>query len=302
MFRNLILYKLKPFTGELDALIEQFERIPARECGATEPTAQGWGRALPAGDACIHVAGDHWLIRLCTEQKILPGSAVKKDLNKRVELISEQQGYRPGKKQIKDMKEQLTLELLPKAFSRDSHTYAWLNHKEGWLAIDAGSAKKADEFIGLLLKTTDLLSLAPLNLAAPPHQAMIEWIDSGLAPDGFTLDQECELCEPVEGKPTVRYKAWNLDKPEVKALVRAGALPLKLAMSFGETVSFVLTNTFEIKRIKVTLAEQEHSSYEDRRHQEETNFFLTVQELSRMLSALIEACGGLIPEEGMPTH
>ena len=46
-------------------------------------------------------------------------------------MIEEQQGYKPGRKQMKQIKEAVTDELLPRAFALRRHTFAWIDPTAG---------------------------------------------------------------------------------------------------------------------------------------------------------------------------
>lgn len=56
---------------------------------------------------------------------------------------------------MKEIKERVTDELLPKAFSIYRDTRVWIDTVNHWLVIDAAASAKADEVIGLLVKTID---------------------------------------------------------------------------------------------------------------------------------------------------
>ncbi len=46
------------------------------------------------------------------------------------------------------------MQLLPRAFSRTSQTFAWIDPESDMLYVDASSTRKAEELISLLRKTT----------------------------------------------------------------------------------------------------------------------------------------------------
>ena len=51
---------------------------------------------------------------------------------------------------MKEIKERVTDELLPRAFSVYRDTRVWIDPQNHWLVIDAAASAKADEVIGLL--------------------------------------------------------------------------------------------------------------------------------------------------------
>ncbi len=78
----------------------------------------------------------------------------------RVADIEAQQGYKVGRKEMKNLKEAIIEELLPRAFAIQRTTYAWLDAIHGRLVIDAASAVKAEELLEFLNKTQGILLLA----------------------------------------------------------------------------------------------------------------------------------------------
>ena len=296
MFKNLYLYHLiENDQIDLTAIAQQLSQQKARKCESSEPNTMGWCKALPAfdEDELLIKKSSHALIRMMSDQKILPTSVIQEELTKRLKKIEQDKGYTLGKKDKKAIKEQVIEEMLPKAFSKSSYTWGWLDIEAGLLAVDTGSAKKADEFVHFLMKTCPDVGIAPFLAVDSVQARMIEWLDDGKISEGFTIDQACELYEPSEQKPTVTFKDWNLDNEDVKKQIRSGKLPAKLAISYGENLSFVLTSQFLIKSIKFHEKSDKQDSHDDQRHKEETDFFLAAEQLRVAIAGLIDACGGI---------
>src|SRR5690606_40644688 len=118
------------------------------------------------------------LLNLRVEKKLLPTTVINQFARARASEIEEQQGYKPGRKQMKDIKEQVTDELLPKAFSVYRDTRVWIDTKNNWLVIDAAAAAKSDEVLGMLAKAIDGLPISPLYVEQSPAAAMTNWLIS----------------------------------------------------------------------------------------------------------------------------
>ena len=140
-----------------------------------------------------HVVGGQILLTLRAEKKLLPGTVVNQVAKARAQEIEEQQGYKPGRKQMKEIKERVTDELLPRAFSVYRDTRVWIDPQNHWLVIDAAASAKADEVIGLLAKCIDPFPLENLYVAQSPASAMTGWLAEDEAPSNFTIDQDTEL-------------------------------------------------------------------------------------------------------------
>ena len=138
-FKNLQIYRLStewPISAEV--LHEQLAKRPFRSCGSQDFESRGW--VAPCDDCdLVYAIGNDWLICLQSEAKILPPAVINKEVDARAAQIAEQQGFKLGRKQMKELREQITTDLLPRAFTRVRKTYAWLNVQAGWLVVDAAS-------------------------------------------------------------------------------------------------------------------------------------------------------------------
>lgn len=83
-------------------------------------------------------------------KKMLPGNVVKDMLDEKVEALEAEQGQALKKKEKEALKERILMTLLPRAFTRHSQTFLWINPADGYVAVDAGSVKKADDALALL--------------------------------------------------------------------------------------------------------------------------------------------------------
>lgn len=84
--------------------------------------------------------------------KLLPASVVKQFADDRAKLIEENEGRKVGRKEMRELREAMTIELLPRAFIRRRTTYGWIDPVNGWLVIYAAAPAKAEEFLEHLRK------------------------------------------------------------------------------------------------------------------------------------------------------
>ncbi len=294
-FRNLQVYRFPaPWNISASSLEEQLGRQVFRAATGFEMQTQGW--ASPRDDGgLVHSVHGQMLISLCTEKKLLPASFIKEVTKEKAIEAEERQGYKPGRKQLRDLKEQVIDELLPRAFSVRRRTGIWIDPANGWLVIDAGSPGKADEVVTLLNKSIDDFVVERLDTAMSAGVAMTAWLANDDVPRGFSIDQDTELQSPVEEKATVRFVRHALDAKEVQRHIAAGKQCTMLALTWADRVSFVLTDTLVLKRVApvdvIREAEDGQALGDDERF--DADFALMTGELQKMLSDLVDALGGI---------
>lgn len=293
MFKNLIFYRInsQPISSdEIDSFLSADAFAP---CLASQEKSIGW--VPPRGEAhgaFLESVGGQWIAKLMTETKAVPGNVITKKAQERAKQIEATTGRKPGKKEMRDIKEDLKLELLPLAFSKESASLVWIDPTAMLLGIAASSQSKADEVVTMLVKAIEGLSVSLLTTTVSPTSAMSAWLITQEAPAGFTVDRECELKAADESKATIKYGKHPLDIAEIKAHVEAGKLPTKLALTWDGRVSFVLTDGMQIKKIKfldVVLNESNSSEYAD---SFDANVAIATGELSQLIHNLLEALGG----------
>ncbi len=294
-FRNLQVYRFPaPWNISASSLEEQLGRQVFRAATGFEMQTQGW--ASPRDDGgLVHSVHGQMLISLCTEKKLLPASVIKEVTKEKAIEAEERQGYKPSRKQLRDLKEQVIDELLPRAFSVRRRTGIWIDPANGWLVIDAGSPGKADEVVTLLNKSIDDFVVERLDTAMSAGVAMTAWLANDDVPRGFSIDQDTELQSPVEEKATVRFVRHALDAKEVQRHIAAGKQCTMLALTWADRVSFVLTDTLVLKRVApvdvIREAEDGQAQGDDERF--DADFTLMTGELQKMFSDLVEALGGI---------
>jgi recombination associated protein RdgC len=292
-FKNLTVYRL-PVNFPLDLVKfgDSLARNALQPCGNQDKESQGW--VSPRGDdRLLHVLNQQVLIALGVEQKLLPGSIVTQFAKDRAAELEEQQGYKLGRKQMRELKDQITEELLPRAFVRRRVTWAWIDPVNGWLVIDAATPLKAEELLERLNKTLDDLPARILHTEQSPAAAMTEWLLAGEAPPGFTIDRDLELCAADDGKATVRYVRHALEGEEIQQHIAAGKTATKLGLTWNDRISFVLGDQLQIKRLAFLDILKENADQGDNADEQfDIDFTLMTGEVAKLLVDVVEALGG----------
>jgi recombination associated protein RdgC len=262
------------------------------ECGASQEKSIGW--VEPRGEAngaLVEAVGGQLILKLMIETRSLPGAVVTRKAKERIAHIEATTGRKPGKKETRDIKDDIRLELLPMAFTKQATVVVWLDPKAQLLVIDAASQAKSDEVVTALVKSLDGLALTLINTQVSPTAAMSEWLVSQEAPAGFSVDRECELKAADESKSVVRYSRHPLDNDEVKKHVAGGKLPTRLALTWDSRVSFVLTESLQLKKLTFLEVVFEGAST-GKDDGFDTDTAIATGELRKLLPDLLAALGG----------
>jgi len=293
-FKNLIVFRLvEDKITTAAALSEALSKGRFCPPGQTDLKSAGWVAPRPDGDLAYNV-GRQILIALRVEEKILPSSVVRKETLIRAKAIEKEMDRKVGRKEMRQLAEAVTQEFLPRAFSNDRHTLVWVDPINRWVVVD-GSKSRAEEVIELLAKTLADLPLKAVATAKSPGNAMTQWLAANEAPAAFSIDRDCELKAGTGENATVKYAHHALDGDDVRHHLGTGKTTTRLAMTFDDRISFVLTDAFEIKRVVFLDLVAEQAEQQSQQNEEDifdSEFAIMTGELARLFPALVEALGG----------
>ena len=297
MFKNVMVYRMVSGWSATQAQLEEaLEGARFVECGASQEKSVGW--IEPRGDAhgpLVEIVGGQWLLKLQIEVKTVPGSVVKRKVQDQLDHIEATTGRKPGKKEKRELLEDARLALLPMAFTKQSSVMVWIDPKAQFLVLDSGSQAKADEVMTGLIKAVEGLAVLLVNTQTSPAAAMSHWLSTREAPQGFSVDRECELKAADESKAVVRYTRHALDTDEVSQHIATGKVPTRLALTWGDRVSFVLTEALQLKKVTFldVVLEGLPSSPGDRKDDGfDADAAIATGELVQLIPDLLEALGG----------
>lgn len=294
MFKNIQAYRLPqnwPCTAaQLEAYLKPHSFVAL---SSSEMLRSGWASPRD-NDQLVHVVNRQYLIQLKTQKKLLPASVINQVAKERAAELEEVQGFAPGKKAMKELKERVAYELLPRAFPINSVTNVWIDPVNGWLVVDAATASKADDVIKYLLKAIEKFPVESVRVARPPVAKMTEWLQADEAPAGFTIDMDATMQATGESKASVSYKRHTLETDDVRRHIAAGKQVTRLAMTWDSKISFVLTESLAIKSVKPldVLTEGGATGTKNADERFDSDFMLMTGEFAKLLDDLLEVLGG----------
>lgn len=264
-----------------------------QDCLQLEMQSRGWMKPKESQPRFVHQYNQHVLIAFGMEKKLLPVAVVNQYAKDRAAVMEEHQGFRPSKKQIRDIKEAVLIELMPRAFVHRQTNYVWIDTAEKRLIIDTGNLKRAEEIIELLIKTVPGFRIAPLETQISPSAVMTRWLAGDEPPAVFTIDRDCELQSANDEKSTVRYSHHELNADETSRHIKAGKKVTRLALTWAHKISFVLQDNLLIKRVApLDIVKEAAESAESADEVFDSDFVLMTGEISQLLPDLTHALGG----------
>lgn len=297
-FKNLRIYR---FTQPFELTPEELEPLLAahafQPCGRQDLTQYGWVSPI-GGDSDLFTHVSNGNIMLCAQRqdKIIPGSVIKEAMQDKIDAIEQRDARKVYKKERDQLKDEVLLDLLPRAFTRTRRIYGFIAPKEKLLLLDTSSATQAEEFLGHLREALSTLPVIPPASKNVPADVMTHWLTEQHAPEPFVLDRECELGNPLDTSNVIRCKGQDLDAEEVQQLLEAGKRCTKLAVIWKDSIRCVIHEDLSLKRLKfedVLIEQANESEAESRAQQFDQDFAVMALELTALCKDLFKAFGGL---------
>ena len=294
-FRNLKVFRLTPhWADHIETMGEALKSHAFAGSDDLSATAQGWVAPRENDDRLAVPVQGQYLLALRLEKKLLPATVINQETKARALLLEAEQGYKPGRKQLKDLKQSVTDELMPRAFRIARDIGVWVDPVNRWLVVDAASSGQAEEVLSALGKSMHPYPVEPIQLSHSVTGLMTNWMIAGQAPDGFGLDPESQWQSTGDSAGVIRYVRHELSNEAITRHVQAGYQCTRLALTWQDRISFVLTETADCKRVNALDILQERANAESGTTPEDkldSDFMLMTAELNQLLIALTEALG-----------
>ena len=296
-FKNIRAYRLSsPFVLSPEALGDKLSQRAFEPCAKSQALSIGW--VAPLGEdseELAHAAGGRLLIKLKREEKLLPSTVVREQLDEKVAVIESEQGRKVYRKERLTLKDEIVQDCLPRAFSRSTAVYAYIDTRTNWVFVDAASAGRAEELLNLLRECIGTFPVVLPQVNNAPSATMTGWLAHQNLPDDFALGEECELRELGEEGGVVRCRGVDLLSEEVETHLNAGKQVARLALSWEERVKLVLAEDLCLRRLKFSeelMKENEDIPEADNAARLDADFALMSDAVSALQDRVIAIFGG----------
>lgn len=285
MFKALSVYAMG--APDRAAMADALATLQFAPCAPTQPLSVGFVPPRKGGEL-VEWVGHDGVALLKFEERKVPPEALRRRVDELAAAIEQESGRKPGAKRRRELKEEALLDLLPQAFPKETAVPVWFDAQAGRLCLGTTSSARADAALTALVKVLPNLALSPLATHESPAACMRAWLADGVAPEGFGIGREAELCSADAQGATVRYSKHGLDGQDVQQHLTEGKQVKKLAFNWRDRAEFVLTDTLQLTGIKLDAVDELPDDPFD------SDVVLSTGTLRPLLNDLIAGLGGRV--------
>lgn len=228
-FKNVLVYSLtQPL--DLHQLADKLNEREFKPCAATDSMSVDW--AKPAEflqeNNLVYRIGQYDLIALKTESKVLPAASINKILIEKITEIESREQRRVKGRERADLKDQIIHELLPRAFSKESVTMAYVDRMKHQIVVNASSASAAEKLLSHLRKAIGSLPVVPLAVENNVPGTITGWVSDHF-PEGFVPGNSASISTDEGG--VIKLKNIDLLSQDVRSHIDAGGRVTKIALT-----------------------------------------------------------------------
>ncbi|MFT4615091.1 MAG: recombination associated protein RdgC [Bacteroidia bacterium] len=296
-FKNVRAYRLtSPFSLSPEQLADQLAQRLFTPCAKSQALSLGWVSPLgEESEQLAHGAGGRLLVCLKREEKLLPATVVREQLDEKVAVIEAEQGRKVYRKERLNLKDEIVQDCLPRAFTLSTLIYAYIDVKANWIFVDAASAARAEELLNVLRECIGSFPVLLPQVNTAPAAAMTGWLLHRTLPDDFELAQDCEMREPGEEGGVVRCSGVDLLSEEVETHLHAGRQVVRLGLAWDERVSLLLAEDLCLRRLKFAeelMKENEDIPEADQAARLDADFALMADAITSLQDRVMALFGG----------
>ena len=298
LFRNLQIFR---FTKALSLTAEHLESRLADEkfipCGSQQSASYGWVEPLgKLGQMLTHTTNGRIMICARKEERILPASVIRDNVEFQAEQIEADQGRRVFPSEKRRLKDEAMQTLLPKAFTKNQLTFAYIDLDMQLLVVDASNHRRAEELTILLRQTLGSLPVIPPIVKQSPAAVMSHWLLKSSLPDEMLAGSQCELRDISDSTTLLRCKGIDLSREELLSYIDTGMQVIKLELEWKDRCQFVVKEDLSINRLRFTDIIKEPMKdldKDDIAGRFDADFAIMGGEIAELLPLIFEAFGGI---------
>jgi len=294
MFRNARFYTFDNDWPETEVLLSaELAKAAFTPCGPLIERSSGWISIDGGvnGSLARRVNGAD-LIRLRSQSRVLPGSAINEALEARIEDYRTRMQEEPGRREKRRLKAETRDELLTKALLKSDKIWGYVDPATRMIVVDTAQPAAAERFLRHLRMPFGELEIRPLKFKQPLEQLLTR-IFLGDAPERFALGRECRMQDCVDAGSIVRWADFDLDDQTIRTHVADGMRLTHLGIQYDNVLSCVLDENGVLAKLRfIGMDEDTGEQNKDPLGQLDARFVLLTGTLRRLLKDLSKLLGG----------
>ena len=291
-FKQVQLFQLtESLRFSVEQLIEKLEPLAFTSCLPSMPFSMGWVSPVEEdGAPLVRSVNGCTMLCLQVEEKILPATVVRQELMDKIKQIEAAEGRKVYQKQKLSLKDEITMTLLPRAFSKFTRLYAYIDTKNQWLVVGSTNEKKTEQLISLFKKSvTENIHPFELKKLSPAITYLLKNNES--YPTTFSIEKSCMLQDPNQQNRVVRCQQQDLFTMGIQSFIKEGYEAKQLAMCWQDYIRFILVDNFTLQGVKFedqVIAQANEMEAETRQQQFDADFLIMTETLSVLLKDLLQ--------------
>jgi recombination associated protein RdgC len=249
-FKQVQLFQLTPSKRySLMDICEKLGKLEYEECLPFMPYGAGWVSPIDEeGAPLVQSLNSYMMICLQIEEKILPLIVIRQELVKKIKLIESLENKKVGQKEKYALKDEIVATLLPRAFSKLTKIYAYIDIKNNWLLLGTVNARKTEQFISAFKKTFgDNINYFQIKKLSA---IMTSWLKNQDYSSSFSIEKSCVLQDVNYQGRVIRCQQQNLFASSIQALIKDGCEIKQLALNWQDHIDFVLLDDLSLQSIR----------------------------------------------------
>lgn len=202
------------------------------------------------------------------DEKVVPPSALRAELERLVKNVEDQTGRKPGRKERKGIKDEARLNLTLKALARTVHVNCYYHVEQKLLIVASTSQKLCDMTVSLLVNALETMKTSTIHVSVRSSlsERLKKWLDASGDSDAFGDLEPTGRANLVsdEGR-NISVKSGDLmvNLDALKEAVAKGYEVKSLSLRHGG-LEFLLTDKFKFGALHNTdLGDSESGEDED---------------------------------------
>lgn len=288
-FKQIQLFQLMESHFTPDDLIEKLEELAFRPCLPSMQQSLGWVSLIDADNAPL-IQSINGKIMLCLqiEDKILPPIVIRQELDKKIKHIEASEARKVRPKEKSNLRDDITATFLPRAFSKLTKIYGYIDTKNNWLVLGTTNEKKTEQFLSIFKKSVSE-NIHPFQLKKL-STTITHWVKHQNYPTVFSIEKTGVLQDPNQEGRIIRCQQQDLFANGIQSLIKDGCEVKQIGIEWQDRVNFVLSDKFLLHGIKYQdeiKAQAKEMEGETLEQQFIADFFIMSESLDGLLKDLL---------------